>query len=205
MFAHVRQMFNENRSFIRRTIDIKCTTIEYINCKNNKWILIGIEMSVDFVDRSKQRRTVNRTIVDVEILSISRRTTRTMLRTRNKSFELNQFSCWFEEKKTKFCFTRKSFSLSSIGIIVSRIFCPKICARVFLIELAGVRVSSAFVGGWLSADEKTWRNCNCREIIANDWMLFKAWENSRFEWLCNSVRRTGKRLNKERTDTVVPI
>ncbi len=75
---------------------------------------------------------------------------------------------------------------------------------VSLKEFAGVKVNRGWVGGWLSADDETWKNWICREIIANDWIIFNAWENSRLEWDCNSVRRTGKRLNNERMDTVVP-
>ena len=75
LIGQVREMFHEDSSFIRCTVDVKCTSIEYFHTQCHERILIGIELSVDIVDGTEQRWTINRTMIDEQILTISRRST----------------------------------------------------------------------------------------------------------------------------------
>ena len=63
-------MLDEDGSLIGRAIDVERTSVEYVDAQDDQWVLAGIELSVDFIDRAQHGCAIDRSMVDVEILPV---------------------------------------------------------------------------------------------------------------------------------------
>ena len=70
LIAEISEVLDEDGSLIGRAIDVERTSVEYVDAQDDQWVLAGIELSVDFVDRAQHRCAIDRSMVDVEILPV---------------------------------------------------------------------------------------------------------------------------------------